>query len=269
MAQWSVSRQGPLARGTRNDIHEVVMIADEDGNIINTFGAASNVIIAAGLLDGYAGVHKFGAVFGTATADLSTLWTAADTSATSKYDWTYTNGPVTVVSDNAADTTDITVQGLDSDYNFAEEIFTLTGATPTAEGSVNFTRVNRAFMNEETNVGKIQVKRDTTVVTEIGAGYGQTLQSFYTVPAGKTAYVMNITASASKNQVVDVFLFRRQYGEAWRVNTTMSLNQSNQTLEFPVPLKLNEKTDIEVCIRGSGNATVSCDFTLILVDNEG
>ena len=95
------------------------------------------------------------------------------------------------------------------------------------------------------------------------------LQSFYTVPAGKTAYVMNITASASKNQVVDVFLFQQPYGGAWRVNTTMSLNQSNQTLEFPVPLKLTEKTDIEVCVRGSGNATVSCDFTLILVDNEG
>lgn len=268
MAQWSVSRQGPLARGTRNDIHEVVMIADEDGNIINTFGAASNIIVSAGLLDGYAGVHKFGAVFGTASADISTLWTAADTNATKLYDWTYTSGPVTVVSDDAADTTDITVQGLDSDYSFVEETFTLTGTTPTAEGSVNFTRVNRAFMHTETNVGKVQVSRDSTLVTEIGADFGQTLQCFYTVPAGKTAYLMNVSASVSKNQVVDLFFYQRPYNGAWRVATTMSLNQTNQTLEFPVPIKFDEKTDIDVRVRGSSNATVSCDFTLILVDNE-
>ena len=48
MAQWSVSRQGPLARGTRNDIHEVVMMGDKDGNIINSFGVASNIPIANG-----------------------------------------------------------------------------------------------------------------------------------------------------------------------------------------------------------------------------
>ena len=268
MAQYSVSRSQHLASGSRNDIHEVVMLADQDGNIINTFGAASNVIISAGLLEGYAGVHKFGGVYGTASGDLSTLWTAADTSETKLYDWTYTAGPVTVVSSSPSDTTDVTVQGLDSNYNFVEETFTLTGTSPTVVGSVNFARVNRAFMHTESNVGKIQVKRGATLVTEIGATFGQTLQSFYTVPAGKTAYLMNFSASGSKNQVVDLFLYQRPLGGAFRVATTMSLNQSNQTLNFPVPIQFTEKTDIDVRIRGSANATVSCDFTIILVDNE-
>jgi len=48
----------------------------------------------------------------------------------------------------------------------------------------------------------------------------------------------------------------------------LSLNQSNQTLEFPVPLKLTEKTDIDLRVEGSNNATVSADFTMILVDND-
>ena len=268
MAQYSVLRQKHFPNGTRNDIHEVMMIADQEGNIINTFGAASNVIISAGLLDGYSGVHKFGAVFGTAVATMSTVWTAADTSATALYDWTYSAGTVTAVSSDAADTSVVVVQGLDTNYNFAEEEFTLTGTVATSAGSVTFSRVNRAFMKTTTNVGKIQIKRGSVVVTEIGADFGQTLQCFYTVPANKTAYLMNLQASASKNQVVDLFLFQRPENGAFRVASTLSLNQGNQALEFPVPLKFTEKTDIDLRVKGSSNATVSADFNLILVDNE-
>jgi len=266
MAQFSVSRNrhyGP----NNTDLHEIMMLGDQFGNIINTFGAASNVPIADGLLTGYEGVHKFGGTYGTASANMSTLWTAADTTATILYDWTYTDGPVTVVSTNSGDTTDVTIQGLDSNYDFVEEVFTLTGTSPTAAGSVNFTRVNRAFMNDETNLGKIQIKRGATVVSEIGIGFGQTLQAFYTVPRNRTAYLMNLSASGSKNQVVDLFLFQRPFDGAFRVNTTMSLNQSNQVLEFPIPIKFTEKTDIDVRIRGSANATVSCDFTMLVVNN--
>jgi hypothetical protein len=47
----------------------------------------------------------------------------------------------------------------------------------------------------------------------------------------------------------------------------MSLNQTNQTADFSVPIKLTEKTDVEMKVRGSSNATVSADYTLVLVDN--
>ena len=57
MAQWSKHSQAYLPQQTTN--HEVVMISDEDGNIINTFGAASNVVIAAGNLEGYSVIHYF------------------------------------------------------------------------------------------------------------------------------------------------------------------------------------------------------------------
>jgi hypothetical protein len=199
---------------------------------------------------------------------MSTVWTAADTTATALYDWSYSPGTVTVVSSSTSDTSVVVVQGLDADYNFIEEEFTLTGTTPTSAGLATFARVNRAYMKTETNVGKIQVKRDTTVVTEIGADYGQTLQCFYTIPAGKTGYLMNLNASASKNQVVDLFLFQRPENGAFRVTSTISLNQGNQQLEFPVPIKLTEKTDIDLRTIGSSNSTISADFNIILVDNE-
>jgi len=265
MVQYATHTKRKL-RNNRH-IYEVVMLADQDGNIINTFGAASNVIISAGDLLGYSGVHKFGAVYGTALSTLSTVWTAADTTATALYPWDTAAGTVTVVSSSGSDTTDVTVQGLDTDYNFVEETFTLNGTTPTAAGSVTFLRVNRAFMNTATNVGKIHVKNGSTIVTEIGAGFGQTLQCIYTIPAGKTGYLMNLSVSASKNQVVDLLLFQRPFGGAFRVLSTASLNQSNQQLDYPIPLKLTEKTDIDLRTQGSSNATVSAEFTMVLVDN--
>ena len=264
MAQYSKYTNAYLPQQTTN--HEVVMIADQDGNIINTFGAASNVIISAGGLAGYSGVHKYGAVYGTALSTFSTVWTAADTSATALYNWGHSAGTLSVVSTSGSDVTDVTIQGLDADYNFVEETFTLTGTTPVV-GATSFTRVNRAFMNTATNVGKIQASIGGVVVTEIGAEYGQTLQCFYTIPAGKTGYMTNINASASKNQIVDLLLYQRPFGGAFRVASTLSLNQGNQSIEFPVPLKFTEKTDIDLRVRGSGNATISTDFTIILVDN--
>jgi len=264
MAQYRIDTNDYLNDG--RTIFEVMMMADQDGNIVNSFGPASNIIIAAGDLAGYQGVNKYGAVYGTALGTMSTVWTAADTTATALYNWAHGNGTLSVVSTSGSDTTDVTIQGLDANYDFVEETLTLTG-TSAVTGSTTFARVNRAFMTSTTNVGKVQASIGGTVVTEIGAGFGQTLQCFYTIPAGKTGYMFNLSASASKNQVVDLFLFQRPFGGAFRVQATMSLNQNNQQLEYPSPIKFTEKTDIDLRTRGSSNATISADFTIILVDN--
>jgi hypothetical protein len=65
MAQWNKDAQAFRAQDTTN--FEVVMIADEDGNPINSFGAASNIPIAGGQIEGYNYVHKFGANTALAT----------------------------------------------------------------------------------------------------------------------------------------------------------------------------------------------------------
>lgn len=264
MSQYRIDSQQYLDHNKTT--FEVVMIGDQDGNIVNTFGAASNVIISAGQLAGYEGIHKYGAVYGTAVGTMSTVWTAADTTATALYNWSHASGVVSVVSTSGSDTGDIKICGLDSSYNYAEDTITLTG-TSAATGTTSFTRVNRMFMLDNTNVGKIQASISGTVVSEIAIGYGQTLQCFYTIPAGKTGYLLNLSVSASKNQVADIFLFQRPFGGAFRVTTTMSLNQSNQQLDYPIPIKFTEKTDIDLRTRGSSNATVSAEFSLVLVDN--
>ena len=58
MAMWNIDTQEYLANN--KTLFEAFQIADKDGNIINTFGAASNIPIAAGLVDGYSHINKFG-----------------------------------------------------------------------------------------------------------------------------------------------------------------------------------------------------------------
>ena len=266
MAQYSVSRGRHYHSNANRDIHEVVMISDEDGNIINTFGAASNVIISAGQLAGYAGISKFGLVEGTASSGFSTVWTAADTLATSTLDYSSFPGTVTVTS-NAADTGDLVIEGLDDSYNLATETLSLAGTSVT--GTQTFHRINRAYYSDGTpNQNDITILVGGTIVTRVDAGYGQTLQAFYTIPAGKTGYLLQVSASASKNQETVIAMFQKPFGESFRVSQTMALYQNNQTLEFAVPIKFTEKTDLEVRSKGATNAVVSVEFTLVLVDNE-
>ena len=92
MAQFNAKGQHWMGQGTRNDIHEVVMIADKNGNIINTSGSASNIPIAAGEVSGYAHVNKFGATDGDVTG--GTVWDGNSGSAVYPYP---ANGTVNVI----------------------------------------------------------------------------------------------------------------------------------------------------------------------------
>ncbi len=263
MAQYTTHTDKYLSNNDK--IFEVVMLSDQDGNIINTFGAASNVIISSGGLEGYASISKFGLVEGTSSSGFSTVWTAGDTSTTSILDYSSFPGTVTVTS-NAADAGDLVIEGIDDNYNFATETVSLTGTSVT--GTQTFHRINRAYYTDGTvNQYNITVSVGGTVVTRIDAGYGQTLQAFYTIPAGKTGYLLQLSASASKNQETIIAMYQRPFEESFRVAQTMALYQSNQTLEFAVPIKFTEKTDLEVRAKGAANAVVSVEFSLILVDN--
>lgn len=234
-----------------------------------------NLLVSRNDIRGASRVNKYGAIYGTAAATSSTVWTPADTAGTVLYPWSVTPGPVTVVSSSTSDTNGgvgaqtITVQGLDSNYVFAEETFTLSGQTPTAAGQVTFARVNRAFVTSGvTNVGKIQVKNSTTIVTEIAAGYGQTLQCVYTIPANKTGYLYKVQASASKSQETSLSLFFRPFGGAFRSLQNIELLGSADTVQYEFPIPLTEKTDLDLRVKGSTNSNISANYEILLLDND-
>ena len=273
MAIWNRFTQ--LLNTNNTTQYEVIMLADKNGNIINTFGAASNIPIAAGEVTGYSDVHKFGLVVGSAGTTWTTVWSAADTAGTKLYPWDTTAGTLSVVSslgddtDGGAGTHTITVYGLDTNYNEVSETFTMSGTTETAEGVVVFHRVYRAKVSSgSTNVGTIDVFNGTALVAQIAPGMGQTQMCVYTIPAGKTGYLTRLGASSSKNESTIVSLFQRPHLKTFQLTASaMALHQNSQTLDFDVPLAFPEKTDLDLRQVGAVNNVVAADFNIILVDN--
>ncbi|CAR63321.1 hypothetical protein SRSM4_124 [Synechococcus phage S-RSM4] len=260
MAQWNKNEQAYRVQDTTN--FEVVMLADENGNPLNSYGAAANIPIAAGLLDGYSHINKFG--YRTSFASTyQAIWDG-----TTAYPYIGTAGPATVTSDDTDDAgAVISVFGLDENYNDVSEDLTI--GTP---GAVNFIRIFRAFVKtpaagETTNVGKISVTVDGAARAFISEEAGQTLMSVYTVPAGKTAYLMKLQCSVDKQKDCIFRFVVRPFGGAFNTKAQLGTFATPMNYDYPVPLKFTEKTDLEVQAISGNTMGGGATFDLILVDN--
>lgn len=272
MAQYRIDNQAYLSNSTT--IFEAVMLADQNGNVINSFGDAANIPIAAGQVAGYSVVHKFGLVDGTASGALATIWSPADTASTLLYPWDFTPAPLTAVSSSANDTIAgsgtqvIRVEGLDADFNLITTDLDMNGTSATNPTAETFNRVFRAFsLTGDECDGTIDISAGGTLVAQLAPTYNQTLMSVYTVPAGKTAYLSNLRVSSAKQVSAIIRLMVRPFGGVFRAQSTISLYSGTGETQFITPLKITEKSDIDVRVTGGTNNTLSCDFDMILVDN--
>lgn len=263
MAQWNKNEQSYRAQDTTN--FEVVMIADEDGNISNSFGAAANIPIAAGELTGYSHINKFGFSSNIgAGSGYHTIWNAGGI-----YTYASTATIATVTSDDSSDDgAVINIQGLDANYLPIEEDITIGGSA----GTQLFFRVYRALVKvpatgQSTNVGKIEIQINGASRAEILEGNGQTLMAVYTVPAGKTGYLMKLQASPSKNTDVLFKLVIREENGAFLTKGMFGTFGVPVTYDYPVPLRFPEKTDIEIQGKAGNTCAASVLFDVILVDN--
>lgn len=262
MAQYRIDEQEFLPNGTT--IFEVNMLADKDGNVINAFGAASNIPIAAGLVDGYSHVNKFGYV-GTDVNGTATIWDG--NAVTASYPFPTSASVVTATGATSADDgKTIEIQGLDQLWMPATETITIGGAASTTQ----FLRVFRAKMTSATNTVLISVQNNTpTIIAQIRPGNAQTLMAVYTVPAGKTAYMLKFTASVDKSAAAIFKLFARTDGDGgvFNLKNQHGTFAAPLILEYPVPLVFPEKTDLRVDIVTTNTCGGGATFDLILVDN--
>ena len=291
MAQWE-SQKLKYNSQTGKDIHETIVQVDKSGNFFarplpgltfdsddvthdfNAWGPSQNYKISEGTITGYQSNHKFAAVDNTASANYSTIWTAADTLSTILYPWDTSAGTLSVVSSSAEDASGqsgavtMRVEGLDNSYNEITADFTLTGVSETSESSETFLVVNRAYvLTGDTNVGKIQIKNGSTIMGEIAAGMGQTLQAVYTIPAGKTGYLVDVQCTSSKNISTTATLFVREFGGVFRAQNQMKMFQNQINTTWEIPFRIPEKSNIDMRIKGASSNNVSADFDLFLVDN--
>ena len=283
MAQYSVNRNQHY-NPSNFDLHEVIMLADKNGNIINSFGSASNIPIAAGLVNGYKSIHKFGRNPNVGNIP-ETIWMhggiyqyldVGSASTIYAYSASSDDGP----GNDGAHT--ITVQGLDNDFNEIEETITVNGAASTA----SFLRVYRAFVATAgvlaANDGNVLISTAAsgggTVLADIGTigtgsttGLGQTQLALYTIPAGKTGYLTtwNIGVAPMNNAVTVTLLARELDGDApFRTKDIVDIVGGYTTQNYSIPLRFPEKTDIEVRGTGDTSSVISSSFDIILVDND-
>ena len=271
----------------RRILHDVQMISNKNGDIVTTDnrfpvdieGQTINISPLPSTT-GFGQIHKFGAVPAMSQNTNGTIWDENDT----VYPWTTVDAntvlTVTVVEPNneaststAHDGDTVEIQGLDGNYDPQTETVTISGSSATTINT--FKRVFRArFTNGgsfDPNTKRILIKSGATTVAKILEDIGQTLMSIYTIPAGKTGYLMRLDVTAQGTATGSFNLYCRDGGVgSFRVKHTAEVNGVGGAyqLEYPIPQSLLEKTDIDARMHTlSNNGRYTCTFDILLVDN--
>jgi hypothetical protein len=177
----------------------------------------------------------------------------------------------------------VTLFGLDANYAEISETVTLNGQT--AVNTTNtYIRINRMVVNTAGSGGQnagVIYAGDGTVTSgvpaekyaTIAAGDNQSLMALWTVPADHTAYLLqkDITAAtAQNNKYATIHLVARPFGEVFQTKDKHVIDNGVLHQAYSIPLKFEEKTDIEVrCIGDSSgaNIAVSAGLDIIYIRN--
>ena len=177
---------------------------------------------------------------------------------------------VFVSSSNNSDVSNVTILGLDSNYNEITETLTLQGNTGVSTTN-KFLRINDTFYNDTNpNIGSILFKfanNAGTVVDEILPGFGRNSTGVYTIPAGMTGYLYVGDCSTRLNKEITVVFRTRQHGSSFLVAHVVELSNGSYRYEFPFPPPLQAKSDLEVYVYNTldNNTRVACNFDILLV----
>ncbi len=268
-----------------------------DGNLTISDNS-SGLAIAQGNVTGATFVHKFGEAPDFDQGDgVVSIWDGAnDTlfSGSPPMAYTYSSSADIglILSSSGADTQDIEMQGLDSNFDLVTQIITLNGQTDVdiSATGVDLIRVFRMINRGSTDLAGVVYIRtngsaqtsgvpDTanTVRAIINNGNNQTLMAVYTIPNGKTGYMRDwyaSTAGASRSSEYKIRLFARPDGQVFQLKHTSAVSDSgSSTYQHPYeePEVFQAKTDIELTaemlVSAATQADIAGGFDIVLVDN--
>jgi hypothetical protein len=242
--------------------------------------------VSLGLVPGMSIVHKYGRNGAVPNGS----WEAITPSGAINFLQAAT--PVRIkAGGNAADTAagagarKITVEGLDSNLALATEEIVTAGASASSVTAISFWRIFRAYVSDDStgayggsNTGAITVENGAggTDLIQIGSGEGQSQFGSYSIPVGKTGYVIGGDATVNGVKAASVRGFVR--ANLNKVTTPFSPKklkiQSDGILGQSVLISksariiLPQLSDIWFEANGGGAATeASVDFEILLVDN--
>lgn len=224
--------------------------------------------LARGHISNHYHRHRIGAVPAMSQNQTGTIWDINDT----VYPWSVwdTAGTVSIPTVNAADNgKNLIIEGLGEDYKFQQEHVVIS-STSTVTSQQIFTRVNRAFVNDSTNVGAVNIQKSGSTVARILAGRGITLMAVYTIPASRKGYLVHGTATCQAGADATGDMFVRYGGTGpFLVGHSFEVSGTGGQYDytFGVPLEIPEKTDIDVRAKvRSNNARITAAFDIILID---
>ena len=250
-----------------------------------TFSRDFLIEVAKGNISGHSLVHKFGkndAVGGTfehisllpfSTANFRQSAVAMRVKAGDAADDTGGNGA-----------REITIQGIDSNFAETSAAIATAGTSASSNFAGTWWRVHRAWVSA---AGTYTAANTAAVVIEdsgaaadfitIAIEEGQSQYAGFTIPAGKTGYLLSVHAAVSvgTNKECDIQCLTRKNIDdvsapmnAVRLKLYWSGIQEAFNYKPNSPeLSLPEKTDIWFEAKATASSQISLDFELLLVDN--
>src|SRR5210317_1492195 len=155
-----------------------------------------------------------------------------------------------------------TVSGLDANYDEVSVTVDLDGQNGVQLGDAsNWIRVNRITVDTAgsggQNAGVLYVGTEasptvgvpTNKYATVAIGDNQTLMALWTVPRNYEAYLLQVdvtVATTQNNKYCTSSVVARPYGGVFQVKDKFVKAESSHHQEYSIPLKFDEKTDIEI-----------------------
>lgn len=239
--------------------------------------------VALGKIPGVSFINKFGENPEIATnSDPEDIWDFGGI-----YNFSTAAIIDTISSSSGSDTTNITVEGLDVNWDLVIQTVPLTGQSKVVLPT-SLLRVYRAFnSNGDDLIGDVYVYEDTAISigvpsdaskirAQIKADSNQTEMMIYSVPAGKTALYMEgfiaISRGGGVSATADMTFKSRLFEKSFRLKRRISLNtqgSSSWRAVYSIPIVLPEKSDLIFrCETVSATVGMSGGFQALLFDNE-
>lgn len=244
--------------------------------------------IAKGNIAGSTFVHKFGS---------SSVSTSLQPVCNGGFYRTPTSTvTLAVISSSANDTAagsgarEVTLQYLDSSFNLQTGTIATNGTTESTETIAGVLRLVRAWVSDSgtyatqsaaSQAGTITIRVESAGDTwatipevDTGFGAGQSLIGAYTIPAGKTGYILTSTLSTDSTKSVDFYFFKRENANdvtagypAMRIqNVYIGVSGIFETTHSTYE-SYPEYTDLGFLAKAASASDVAVEFELLLVDN--
>lgn len=244
--------------------------------------------IQLGNIAGYSIVHKFGRNDSVPNGQWELVSLLSDGSGL------FMESPSTVrikAGGNAADTAnglgarEITIIGINDTLEESIETIATSGAGASASTTNNFWRVHRSYLSEvgvygSANSGNIIIEDSGGIndLIMIAAEEGQSQYGAYSIPLGKTGYLLDVHLTTDANKAADFRLYTRE--NFTNVSSPISpkrlrlywdgiLGQTEAYSPKSPGLILPALTDIWVEAEGGGAGTeVSINLEIMLIDDQ-